>query len=433
MPNAEPKASADRTLRMARGGFVLIGLLLIAANLRASITSVGPVLGDIRADLGFSAVTASVLISIPLVAFGVFSPVAPLLASRLGIERTLGAALIVLAIGIVTRSWPGTVTIWVGTVLLGLAIALLNVLLPALVKRDYPTRVGSVTGTYSAVQSAFAAVAAGIAVPIADAAPHGWRLSLGLWAGLAVIAFGVLLPQLRRGPDARSGRSTTATTATTATSAPEPSVQAASVRAARGVRGYRSPWGSALAWQVTLFLGLQSTIYYTVVTWWPAIEQSSGLSPVVAGWHQFAYQMLGLVGTVLAAATINRLRDQRPIAVAVSVLMFVGILGQLTVPALGLLWVCSIGLGSGGSIVLALALLGLRTHHHGQSAALSGMAQSIGYLLAATGPIVISVLHDATNAWAVSLVVMLAVVVVQVVFGILGSRDRLIEARSPKA
>jgi CP family cyanate transporter-like MFS transporter len=137
--------------------------------------------------------------------------------------------------------------------------------------------------------------------------------------------------------------------------------------------------------------------------------------------------MFGLVGTVLCAATINRLRDQRALAVGVSVLMFAGILGQLLAPALGLLWVALIGLGSGGSLVLALALLGLRTRHHRQSAALSGMAQSLGYLLAATGPIVISVLHDATTAWVVPLVVMLGVVVVQVVFGILGSRNRFID------
>ncbi|WP_210415862.1 MFS transporter [Humibacter ginsenosidimutans] len=403
---------------------LFIGLLLIASNLRAAITSVGPVLGDIRADLGFSAVTASVLIAIPLVAFGVFSPVAPVIASRLGIERTLGAALVVLAVGIVLRSWPGQVTIWAGTVLLGLAIALINVLLPALVKRDYPSRVGSVTGTYSAVQSGVAAIAAGVAVPIAGAADHGWRLSIGIWAGLALVALAVFLPQLRVGAQRQPASS--AEQGGAGAEPANPPTDAASGRTP-AARGYRSPWGSALAWQVTLFMGLQSTIYYTVVTWWPAVEQAGGLSPAMAGWHQFAYQMFGLVGTVLCAATISRMRDQRVLAVAVSVLMFAGILGQLLVPGIGLLWVSLIGLGSGGSIVLALALLGLRTRHHGQSAALSGMAQSLGYLLAACGPIVFSVLHDATSAWVVPLMLLLGVVIVQVVFGLLGSRDRFID------
>ncbi|MGA0567686.1 CynX/NimT family MFS transporter [Rathayibacter sp. KR2-224] len=402
-------SAAARTDPLVRGGMLLIALLLIAANLRAAITPVGPLIGDIRSDLGISAVTASVLISIPLVAFGLFSPVAPLLAARLGIERTLGMALIALAIGIIARSWPGQVTLWVGTVLLGLAIALINVLLPALVKRDYPSRVGSVTGTYSAVQSGLAAIAAGVAVPIADASQHGWRISLGIWAGLALVAFAVFLPQLRRGPEPLAPQ-------------PEHDESGATNR-------YRSPWGAALAWQVTLFMGLQSTIYYTVITWWPAVEQAGGVSPAVAGWHQFAYQMFGLAGTVVCAATINRLSDQRLMAVVVSVFMFAGILGQLAAPALGLLWISLIGLGSGGSIVLALALLGLRTHHHGQSASLSGMAQSMGYLLAATGPIVISILHDATDAWVLPLVVLLCVVAAQVVFGVLGGRDRQLGMR----
>ncbi|GAB3795267.1 MFS transporter [Humibacter antri] len=417
-----PSESQGSALRMARGGTLLIGLLLVAANLRASITSVGPVIGDIRSDLGISAVTASVLISIPLVAFGLFSPIAPVIARRPGIERTLGVAIIVLAIGIVARSWPGQVTIWAGTVLLGLAIAVLNVLLPALVKRDYPHRVGTMTGTYSAVQTGFAAIAAGIAVPIADTSQHGWRLSLGIWAGLALVAFAVFLPQLRRGPESQR----LPVARPEAQSVPTAPAHGSTTGQARAQRSYRSPWGTALAWQVTLFMGLQSTIFYTVVTWWPAVEQSSGVSPAAAGWHQFAYQIFGLIGTIACAAAISRLRDQRAIAVGVSVLMFAGILGQLTLPGLGLLWISVIGLGSGGSIVLALALFGLRTHHHGQSAALSGMAQSIGYLLAATGPIVISILHDASGAWAVPLIVMLCVVVVQVVFGMLGSRDRLL-------
>ena len=390
---------SDRT---ARGGLLLIGLLLVGANLRAGITSVGPVLGDIRADLHINAATASVLIVIPLIAFAAFSPIAPAIARLLGLERSLGASLLVLAGGIVIRSVPGQFTIWIGTVLLGFAIALLNVLLPAIVKRDYPERVGSITGTYSAVQSGFAAVAAGLAVPIAGAVDHGWRLSLGIWAGLAIIALAVFLPQLR----ART----------------RPDIPVGDGNAAP----LRSPWRAALAWQVTLFMGLQSTIYYTVVTWWPSIEQSSGMSAATAGWHQSAYQVLGLVGTIACAGTIHRLRDQRAIAIAVSVLMFAGILGQLFTPALGLLWVVLIGAGSGGSIVLALALLGLRTRHHAQSAALSGMAQSVGYLLAATGPIGISVLHDATGAWTVPLLALLAVVAVQVVFGILASRNRYV-------
>src|SRR5699024_5749143 len=187
----------DRTAGGLRAGLVLVGLLLVAANLRAGITSVGPVLDTVRDDLEMSAMTASVLISLPLVAFAVVSPLAPPLARRIGIERSLGLALAVLALSIVARSWPLDGASWVGTAGLGCAIAVLNVTIPALVKRAFPTRIGPVTGLYSAVQSGVAGIAAGLAVPIAGLGEHGWRLSLGLWAGLAVIAFAVFAPQLR--------------------------------------------------------------------------------------------------------------------------------------------------------------------------------------------------------------------------------------------
>jgi len=176
----------------------LIGLLLIGANLRAAITSVGPVLGIIQQDQSLSAVAASVLISVPLVAFAIVSPLVPAISAQLGLERSLAAALAALAIGIVLRSAPPQPLLWVGTLLLGVGIALLNVLLPALVKRDFPQAIGQVTGTYSAVQSACAALAAGLAVPVAGESPQGWRLALGIWAGLALIALAVVIPRLRR-------------------------------------------------------------------------------------------------------------------------------------------------------------------------------------------------------------------------------------------
>src|SRR4051794_23209511 len=222
---------------------LLLGILLIAANLRPSITAVGPVLDDIRSSLQLSSGVASVLISIPLVAFALFSPVAPWISRRLGLEGALGASLAVLAVAIVTRSLPWTPALWIGTALLGAAIAVMNVVLPSLVKRDYPDRVGQITGIYAAVLSAVAAIPAGIAVPIAGVTHEGWRWSLGIWAALAVVGVVVLAPSLRKGPEPG------VKTAETATDAP--------------AKPYRSPWTSALGWQVTLFMGVQSTVYFT--------------------------------------------------------------------------------------------------------------------------------------------------------------------------
>ena len=389
---------------------LLLGILLIAANLRPSITAVGPVLDDIRSSLQLSSGVASVLISIPLVAFGLFSPLAPWISRRLGLEGSLAASLGVLAVAIVARSLPWTPALWIGTALLGAAIAVMNVVLPSLVKRDYPDRVGQVTGLYAAVLSAVAAIAAGVAVPIAGVTYEGWRLSLGIWAGLALIALGVLAPRLRQ-PAEMSG----------AASLPDES------SAERGPRPYRSPWTSALGWQVTLFMGVQSTIYFTLITWLPSIEQSTGTSAATAGFHQFLLNTAGIAGSLLTAAAIHRgAGGQRAVAVVLAVLIALGVAGEIAVPSFAAVWVCVMGLGTGGSIALALSLFALRAGQHRQAADLSGMAQSIGYLLAAAGPVSIGILHDATNSWNAALVVLLVLLVAQLVLSVLASRNRQI-------
>lgn len=389
----------------------LLGILLIAANLRPSITAVGPVLDDIRSSLQLSSAGASVLISIPLVAFGLFSPVAPWISRRLGLDGALGAALGVLAVAIVTRSLPWTPALWIGTALLGAAIAVMNVVLPSLVKRDYPDRVGQITGLYAAVLSAVAAIAAGLAVPIAGVAHEGWRWSLGVWAGLALVALPVLVPRLRHPP-----RSEVVPAGALPDEAPD----------GPGPRLYRSPWRSALGWQVTMFMGVQSIVFFTLITWLPSIEQSTGISPAIAGFHQFLLNIGSLVGSLLTAAAIHRARDQRGVGVASAVLIAFGLVGELVVPSFSTVWVCVMGLGTGVSITLALSLFALRTDDPRQSTELSGMAQSIGYLMAAAGPVAIGILHDATGSWNAALVVILVLVAAQLATSLPAARNRRI-------
>ena len=400
---ASSATTTQRTDRATRSALLLVGILLIAANLRAAITAVGPVVDDIRGDLSISGATASVLVSVPLVAFAVVSPVAPVLARHLGIERALGLAVAVLGVATVVRSLPSMVALWTGTAFLGIAVAVINVVLPSLVKRDYPHQVGQITGLYSSVQGAAAALASGFAVPIAGLTQHGWRLALGLWAGLAVIALAVFLPQLRR-------RSVPGTTAG-GPAAPAPS---------------RSPWGTPLAWQVTLFMGMQSTVYYTLITWWPSVEQAHGTSAAAAGWHLFALQVAGLLANLATARLLPRLRDQRLLALGGTGLFVLGIGGQLAAPDASLLWIVLAGAGGGVCIVLALSLFGLRTSDHRQAAALSGMAQSVGYALAAVGPVLLGALHDATGSWTAPLVVLLGVLAAQAAAGALAGRDRVL-------
>jgi len=393
-------ATTSRTGTAPRAGLLLAGILLIAANLRAGITSVGPVVDDVRADLHISGATASVLVSLPLVAFAVVSPVAPVLARRIGIERALGAALVVLAAATVVRSLPSSVALWTGTAFLGIAVAVVNVVLPALVKREYPGHVGQVTGLYSSVQGAAAALASGFAVPLAGVTQHGWRLALGIWAGLALIALAVFLPQLRR----RTGP--------------------AGAPAATGPVAHRSPWRAGLAWQVTLFMGTQSTVYYTLITWWPSVERAHGTSDAAAGWHLFALQVAGLLANLVTSRLIPRRPDQRLIAIGGTGLVAVGVVGELALPGASLLWIVLAGAGGGASIVLALSLFGLRTRDHREAAALSGMAQSVGYALAAAGPVLLGALHDATGSWTAPLWVLLAVLAVQAGAGVQAGRAR---------
>lgn len=387
-------ATANRSLLM------FVGLLLVAANLRGAITSVGPVLNDVQATFQLSAFEGSILISIPLVAFGLFSPVAPRIAKAVGIERALGLALLVLAIGILARSMPWLPILWLGTVLLGIGIAVLNVVIPALVKRDYPDRIGPVTGMYSAVQAGVAAAAAGLAVPIAGTNPEGWRLSLGVWAGLAFVTLAVLAPRLRhRTPLAPEW-----------TGPDQPA--------------HRSPWRSALGWQVAIYMGLQSTMFYTLLTWLPSIEQAHGTSPAVAGFHLFIFNGTAIVGNLVIAAFIPRWPSQIRVHLVTSVLILVSLVGLMTAPSWDLLWVAVGGVGVGAAFVLALSMLGLRAVNHRQAASLSGMAQCVGYLIAAAGPISVGLLHDRLNSWSKSLIFLLVVLAGQAAIGWQAARDR---------
>ncbi|MCT1734010.1 MFS transporter [Kocuria marina] len=440
MPAVDPRPERSVSARAPRAGLLLVGVLLLGTNLRAGITAVGPVLPQIEHEVGLSASQASLLVSLPLVAFAVISPFAPRLAEAFRLERVLGLALVVLAAGIVVRSVPGPGLIWVGTGLLGAAIAVLNVLIPSLIKRDWPHRIGPMTGVYQAVTALTAALASGVVVPIADVAPSGWRFALGIWAAVAIIGVAVFLPWIlgvasrvgsgtaaprAAAPDATGPGSPTPGSGADDDAAPAvPPAVTASVARSRA----RLPLGSALAWQVTVYMGLQSTVYYTMVTWLPTIQISDGATPVQAGWYHFAFQACGLVGTLFAGFMIPRLREQSGLGAVFAASAVIGLLGLLFVPSLSLLWALFIGFCTGGAIVLAMALFGLRTTDYHRAAALSSMAQSVGYLFAALGPVMIGLLKDASGSWTAPLLVMVGVAVAQGVFIALAGRRRTLGA-----
>jgi MFS transporter, CP family, cyanate transporter len=382
-----------------RGVLLVVGVVLLAANLRPALTSLSPLIGQIRADTGISNGVAGLLAALPLLAFGVLSPIAPWLARRFSIERVLLSSMVALTMGILLRSVGVMTALFLGTAILGAAIAAGNVLLPSLIKQDFPERVGLMTSVYSTAMGTGAATAAGASFPIADQAGIGWRGSLALWALPAFVATVAWLSQVRC---ARSANTSPA--------------------ASQGVRGL---WRSALAWQVTLFMGLQSLAYYVTLTWLPEIlQEAAGISASRAGWMLALAQAVGIASMFFAPVLAGRRPSQRGVVVASVTLAGIGALGLLVTASITpALWVVLLGLGQGACFSLALTFFALRAPDAEHSAALSGMAQSVGYLLAAVGPFLFGVLRDVTHAWTVPLALLLGVLVCLLVTGLGAARD----------
>ena len=377
----------------------MLGIVLLAANLRPALTGVAPLIGQIRADTGISNGVAGLLTTLPLLAFGLLSPIAPRVARRFGMEHALLASLLVLAAGILLRWSQAVAALFLGTAILGAAIALGNVLLPGLVKREFPEYAGLMTSVYSTSLGISAALAAGVSVPLAQLAGIGWRGALAVWALPALLAAVVWLPQLGRS-DRRADLS------------------------ARGSPGVRDLWHSPLAWQVTLFMGLQSLSYYVTLTWLPEILQEEGMDAARAGWMLGLSQAVAIVTMFLAPMIAERRPSQRGVVVVAVGVSGVGAVGLLVAGSTAsTLWVVLLGLGQGASFSLALTFFALRAPDTGHAAALSGMAQSVGYLLAAGGPFLFGVLRDATGSWKLPLALLVAVTVCLLIAGLGAARD----------
>lgn len=385
-----------------RTGMVLLvwGVLLAAANLRASLTTVGPLLDRVQADTGLSATAAGSISTVPLLAFAAVSPLVPRISGRIGAERALAAAMGVLAVGITVRSLPAIPALFGGTALLGVGIAVGNVLLPSMIKRDFPGRVGLLTSAYVTVMNATAAVASGVAVPISGAWPGGWRTAWGCWLVLAVLAALVWLPRaIRTGPGSAHG--------------------------SRNVAGIRLPWHSPLAWAVTLFMGLQSLGFYVLITWLPGIAHAGGYSRSAAGWLLFVFQAVTVIVNLAMPALLRHGRDQRLLTVASSLFWLVGDVGLLLLPQQALAWSIVLGVATGSSLVLALTFFGLRAPDAATANALSAMGQSLGYGLAAAGPLVVGALKSATEAWTIPIALLCLVALVQLGTGIIAGRGQV--------
>ncbi|GHH40007.1 CynX/NimT family MFS transporter [Lentzea cavernae] len=383
--------------RRATWPAVLVALVfLVALNLRPALTSVGPLLPQIGGEAGLSEGAQGLLGALPLLAFAAISPLVTHPARRFGLERTLLAALVVLAIGTALRSVLGDAGLWIGTAVAGCAIAVGNVLVPTIVKRDYRDHVSMATGVYSACITVGASIASAVAVPLSHAA--GWRGALAFWAIPALVVTALWLPR--------------AWNAEPVVEPPADSTAPVSV------------WRQPTAWLVTAFMGLQSTTFYVMVTWLPTVEMSAGVPAEQAGVHLFVYQIVGVASGLAIPRLMRRTDSQVAAAVTASVPMVVGVAGLLLLPAWSIVWAVVAGLGTGASLVVALTLISLRGQGQQGTTRLSGMAQSLGYLLAALGPVLAGLLAERTGTWTASLALVGVLAVVQVVVAVAAGRVR---------
>lgn len=393
-----PQPGASAGVRTAAPALGLVAVALVAFTLRGPVASVGPLLPELRAVRDLQGSAAALLPALPLVCFGLLAPLAPALAGRVGLHRGVLVGSATLVAGIALRGL-GTGGLFVGTLLVGAGIAVVNVLLPAVVKADFPHRLALATAVTTSSIALSASLGAGFAEPL-RAATGGALPSLAVWIVPALVGLVAWLPLARAGhSDARP-------------SAP----------------GRVLPLlGDRVALAVTVFFGLQSLGFYTVLAWLPSILVDAGVPVARAGAMLAVAAFLGAPVAFAVPRLATRRPDQRSWVLIVVAPSVVGLTGLLAAPgAAPWVWAVLIGLGTGASFPLALTLVLLRARDSGQAARLSAAAQGVGYVLASTGPFVFGVLHEATGGWGPSLALLLALLAVQVVVGRAAARNRLV-------
>lgn len=369
---ADDEQVQQQPVLLRRPWLLLLGLVLVALNLRPALSSMAPVLGQVSAGLGLNASQAGLLTTLPVLCLGLFAPLAPVLARRFGSERVILGILLTLALGILVRSTLGSAGVFLGSLMAGASIGIIGVLLPGIVKRDFPQHAGTLTGVYTMALCLGAAMAAGATVPLTRHFDDSWAIGLGFWLLPALLAMLVWLPQARQGHGLH--------------------------KAAYRVRGL---WRDPLAWQVTLYMGLQSSLAYIVFGWLPSILIGRGLSPTEAGLVLSGSVIVQLVSALSAPWLATRGKDQRLAIVVVMLVTLAGLFGCLYAPIEGLWgWAILLGLGQGGTFALALTLIVLRSKDAHVAANLSSMAQGVGYTLASMGPFAVGLVHDLTGGWS---------------------------------
>ncbi|MEB3366578.1 CynX/NimT family MFS transporter [Saccharopolyspora mangrovi] len=389
-----------------RRGLVVIGIVLTALSLRSAVTSLGVVLDQVRESLDISATLAGVITALPVICFAGFGAVAPALSRRIGEQQVVLVGVIAIAVGLGGRAAAGEALGFVtGSVLALAGIAVANIVLPSLIKRHFPHRVGLMMGIYSMSAAASVALPAGVTVPLSDATGYGWRGGLGSWAVFAAVAMIPWMVLLRTGRHEAS---------TVRHDQPRGCSTAALLR-------------SRTALSLTAFFGLQSLNAYVMMGWLPAILTSAGLTSHNAALMLSVSALIAIPISLALPRIATRRDSQRRYVVAIVAGGLAGYLGLLLAPtAAPLLWVMLLA-SLHGAFPLAVTLIALRAREPATATQLSGFVQSGGYVLAALGPLAIGALNDLTTTWTVPLIVLITTLVLELIVGLIAAQPRHVE------
>ncbi|GGQ04745.1 MFS transporter [Shewanella litoralis] len=379
------------------GVILVMGILLIAANLRAPFTGIAPVLEQIINHYTLSGSQAGFITTLPLIAFAIVSPMAAMFARRQGLEHALFAALILILFGILARFIDSSIMLFVGTAVIGVGIAIANVLLPSLIKRDFATKVALMTSAYVLTMGMASGGFSALVFPLSQFNGLGWQLALGSSAMLAVAGLIVWTAQL--------GKHT------------KPASMSQFSPSSKSV------WRYLLAWQITLLLGLNSFLTYIIITWLPSILTETGHSAVEAGAYHGAFQIATALPGLVLIPLLAKLKDQSALSFILGLLSASSAIGLLYMPDFAFFWTIMLGFCSGGCFILGLSFISLRTDDPHQAASLSGMSQSVGYLLAAVGPMMAGALHTSTGSWEAPLWLCIIAALLCAICGFGGGRN----------
>jgi MFS transporter, CP family, cyanate transporter len=378
---------------------VMAAIVLLALNLRTLVASLPPLLDDIRDDLGLSGLAGGLLTTLPVLGFGAFAPLAPRWSRRVAVERLLVGCALITAAAALLRGAGGVAPLYLGCALAGFAVAIAQVSIPVFIRERHPSATGPLTGAYSMSLTLGAALAAALAVPLEEWL-GSWEASLAAWCVPALVAAAVWTPWALQ-------RSTV-------------------------VRGDPPPglWGNRLAWNVSLYMGVQSMAFYAGLSWIPTILEDNGYSAGTAGALQALSALVQLAPAFLVPVLAARRRDQIGLLWWIVLLQLFGALGLLLWINVAPLWIVVLGIGQGGALGLGLILPVLRGGNAASVAALTAMSLCVGYMVAAAGPWLLGAVHDAFGGWSVALIVFAAICVLELAPGLPASRARKLEGRT---